>query len=54
MKIIFKKIGLEKSDLDFSNFFKKSKNDLTMVDFDKDLYDQASKIYSKMIQLKIT
>ena len=54
MKIIFKKIGIEISDLDFSNYFKKSKNDLTLVDFDKGLYNQASKIYSKMIQLKIT
>ncbi len=54
MKIIFKKLGLELSAIDFSIFFKKSENNLTTDVFDKELYDRALKIYNKMINLKIT
>ena len=54
MEIIFKKIGLSKPDVDFSSFFKKSKKNFDKNTFDRDLYDRALRIYSVIIDLKIT
>ncbi len=54
MEIIFKKIGLEKPDVDFSSFFKKSKKNLSRNIFNRDLYNRALKIYDDIIDLKIT
>ena len=54
MEIIFKKIGLDKPDIDFSFFFKKSKENFDKNTFDRDLYDRALRIYDVIIDLKIT
>lgn len=54
MEIIFKKIGLEKPNVDFSSYFKKSKKNFVKKNFNRDLYDHALRIYDILIDLKIT
>jgi len=47
-------LGIKTVPKNLKIHFKKNENDLTIVNFNQDLYDQAFKIYNKIIQLKIT